>query len=61
MTLGNLKVFVTPNIAADAFVLGVNQNDFDCSAAVYAPYMSIVPTALLQTPDGASTQGLTIC
>lgn len=56
-TLGNLKVFVTPNIAANAFVLGVNQNDFDCSAAVYAPYMAIVPTALLQTPDGASTQG----
>lgn len=57
MTLDNLKVFVTPNIADDAFVLGVNYGDLDTSAAVYAPYMAVVPTELLQTPDGTSTRG----
>ena len=36
-SLGNLKVFVTPNIADDAFVLGVNYGDLDTSAAIYAP------------------------
>ena len=27
------------------------------SAGVYAPYMAIVPTALLSTPDGGMAQG----
>jgi hypothetical protein len=27
------------------------------SAGVYAPYMAIVPTQLLGTPDGGLTQG----
>ena len=36
-TLNGLKVFVTPNIAAGKFVIGVNGDDFMSSAAVYAP------------------------
>lgn len=56
-TLGSLKVFVTPNIAAGHFVLGVNGSDLMSSAAVYAPYMPIVPTQLLGFADGAMSQG----
>lgn len=56
-TIGNVKVFVTPNIAAGKFVLGVNGNDMMSSAAVYAPYMSVVPTSLLQYADGGNSQG----
>ena len=56
-TLNGLKVFVTPNIEPGKFVLGVNGNDMVSSAAVYAPYMAVVPTQLLQYADGANTQG----
>ena len=56
-TLGSLKVFVTPNITAGDFVIGVNGNDMMSSAAVYAPYMPVVPTQLLQFADGATSQG----
>lgn len=56
-TLGSLKVFVTPNIEQGTFVLGVNGNDMMSSAAVYAPYMAIVPTQLLQYADGGTSQG----
>ena len=55
--LDNLTVIVTPNIVKSHFILGVNGSEFDTSAAVYAPYMALVPTSLLQTPDGATTQG----
>lgn len=55
--LDNLTVIVTPNIAPSHFILGVNGSEFDTSAAVYCPYMALVPTSLLQTPDGATTQG----
>lgn len=56
-TLNGIKVFVTPNIAAGKFVLGVNGDDMMSSAAVYAPYMAIVPTQLLGYADGAMSQG----
>lgn len=56
-TLNGIKVFVTPNIEAGTFVLGVNGDDMMSSAAVYAPYMPVVPTQLLQFADGGTTQG----
>ena len=56
-TLNGLKVFVTPNIKAGTFVVGVNGADMMSSAAVYAPYMAIVPTQLLQYADGGTSQG----
>lgn len=56
-TLGALKVFVTPNIEAGHFVVGVNGDDMMSSAAVYAPYMPVVPTQLLQYADGGTSQG----
>lgn len=56
-TLGSIKVFVTPNIEPGKFVIGVNGDDMMSSVAVYAPYMAIVPTQLLQYADGGTTQG----
>ena len=56
-TLNGLKVFVTPNITAGTFVIGVNGDDMMSSAAVYAPYMPIVPTQLLGFADGGMSQG----
>lgn len=56
-TLGALKVFVSPAIEAGKFVVGVNGSDMMSSAAVYAPYMSVVPTQLLQYADGGTAQG----
>lgn len=56
-TLNGLKVFVTPNIEAGTFVVGCNGNDMMSSAAVYAPYMAVVPTQLLGFSDGGMSQG----
>ena len=56
-TLNGLRVYVTPNIAPGKFVVGVNGDDLMSSAAVYAPYMAIVPTQLLQYADGGTSQG----
>jgi hypothetical protein len=56
-TLNGLKVFITPNIEPGHFVVGVNGSDMMSSAAVYAPYMTIVPTQLLQYADGGTSQG----
>lgn len=56
-TLNSVKVFVTPNIEAGKFVMGVNGDDMMSSAAIYAPYMSVVPTQLLGYADGAMSQG----
>jgi hypothetical protein len=56
-TVNGVKVFVTPNIAAGKFVLGVNGDDMMSSAAVYAPYMAVVPTQLLGYADGGMNQG----
>ena len=56
-TVNSLKVYVTPNIEAGKFVIGVNGDDMMSSAAVYAPYMPVVPTQLLGYADGAMSQG----
>lgn len=39
------------------FVLGVHDGDMNCSAAVYAPYLPVVPTQLVQHADGNNSQG----
>ena len=44
-------------MGADEYVFGVNGSDLQTSAAVYAPYMPIVPTQLLGFSDGTMTQG----
>ena len=56
-TVGGLKVFVSPALEDGVFFFGVNGSDAQTSAAVYAPYMAIVPTQLLGFADGAMSQG----
>lgn len=55
--LDGLNVYVSPALAKGEFFLGLNGNDMMSSAGVYAPYMAIVPTQLLGTPDGGLAQG----
>ena len=55
--LDGLNVYVSPALNNGEFFLGLNGNDMMSSAGVYAPYMAIVPTQLLGTPDGGLAQG----
>lgn len=55
--LDGLNVYVSPLMGTGEFFLGLNGNDMMSSAGVYAPYMAIVPTQLLGTPDGGMAQG----
>lgn len=56
-TVNGMKVYITPNMDSKQFVLGVKGNDLGTTAAVFAPFMAVAPTALLETPDGANTKG----
>ena len=55
--LDGLNIYVSPLMGEGEFFLGLNGNDMMSSAGVYAPYMAIVPTQLLGTPDGGLAQG----
>jgi hypothetical protein len=55
--LDGMNVYVSPLLTDGNFFLGLNGNDMMSSAGVYAPYMAIVPTQLLGTPDGGMAQG----
>ena len=55
--LNGIKVYVSPAVKPGTYVLGYNGGDMITSAAVYAPYMAIVPTQLLGFADGAMSQG----
>jgi len=55
--IDNLSVYVSPRLASGQFFFGLNGSDMMSSAGVYAPYMAIVPTQLLGTPDGGLHQG----
>ena len=55
--LDGMNVYVSPMMESGEFFLGLNGNDLMSSAGVYAPYMAIVPTQLLGTPDGGLAQG----
>ena len=50
--LNGVKVYVSPAMKPGEFVLGYNGGDMLTSAAVFAPYMAIVPTQLLGFADG---------
>ena len=56
-TINGIKVFVSPALVPGRFVLGFNGDDLMTSAAVYAPYMAVVPTQLLGYADGGMSQG----
>lgn len=55
--LDGMGVYVSPRLGSGEFFFGLNGNDMMSSAGVYAPYMAIVPTQLLGTPDGGLAQG----
>ena len=55
--LNGVKVYVSLALEAGRFILGYNGGDLVTSAAVFAPYMAIVPTQLLGFADGAMSQG----
>jgi hypothetical protein len=55
--LDGMGVYVSPIMGKGEFFLGLNGSDMMSSAGVYAPYMAIVPTQLLGTPDGGLAQG----
>ena len=56
-TLNALRVYVSPALSNGVFYVGCNGDDMMSSVAVYAPYMAIVPTQLLQYADGGTSQG----
>lgn len=56
-TLNGLKVFVSPILEPGKWFCGFNGDDLMTSAAVFAPYMVITPTALLNFADGGNSQG----
>ena len=56
-TIDGLKVYVTPSMDENKFFFGVNGSDLQTAAAVYAPYMAVVPTQLLGFADGGMSQG----
>lgn len=56
-SVDGLKVYCSPSIPENDFFFGVNGSDLQTSAAVYAPYMAIVPTQLLGFADGGMSQG----
>ena len=55
--LDGVSIYVSPVLGEGEFFFGLNGNDMMSSAGVYAPYMAIVPTQLLGTPDGGLAQG----
>lgn len=56
-SVDGIKVYCSPSIDENDFFFGVNGSDLQTSAAVYAPYMAIVPTQLLGFADGGMSQG----
>ena len=56
-TYQDLKIYVSPRMARDKFVLGLHDGEFNTSAAVYGTFMAIMPTQLLQLPDFTNVQG----
>lgn len=56
-TVDSFKVFVSPALASGEFIAGVLGSDMYSAAAVYAPYMPVVPTQLLGFADGGMSQG----
>ena len=56
-TANGLKVYISPAIPEGKFVVGFNGDDLATSAAIYAPYMAIIPTQPIQFPDGGTTVG----
>jgi hypothetical protein len=55
--LNGMPVFVHPALEEGTFFLGTNTGDATATAAVFAPYMPIIPSSLIDWPDGSTMQG----
>lgn len=56
-TLNNFKLYVNPEYDPNAFVLGYKGNNLLNAGYVYAPYMPILTTDLVQLEDMAGRKG----
>ena len=56
-TFGGIKVFVSPAVGEGKAIFGYKGNGLEAAPAVLGTFMPIVPTQLIQGPDGASAQG----
>lgn len=56
-TFGGMKVFVSPSLAKGEAFFGYKGNGLEAAPAVLGTFMPIVPTQLIQGPDGGSAQG----
>lgn len=56
-TLGSMKVYVSPMLNNGRFIVECKGNDMATAPAVYAPYMPIIPTQLLEFADGGTSRG----
>lgn len=56
-SLNGLKVYICDFIAEDRAFVGYNGGDLMTSAGVFGMFMPIMPTMLLEGPDGGNTQG----
>lgn len=56
-TLGSMKVYVSPMLSGGKFFVECKGNDMATAPAVYAPYMPIIPTQLLEFADGGTSRG----
>ena len=55
--LNGIKFYVSPKLAKGEMFAGFHGDDLMTSAAIYAPYMALVPTMLLGYADGGMSQG----
>lgn len=55
--LNGIKFYVSPMLAKGEMFGGFHGDDLMTSAAIYAPYMALVPTQLLGYADGGMSQG----
>ena len=56
-TLGNIKVYVSPEYDPDEYVMGYKGSSFMDAGMFYCPYMPIISTDLLMTDDFAGRKG----
>jgi hypothetical protein len=56
-TLNGMQVFIDPRMPQNEYFFGVKGADLETAAAVYAPYIPLAPTMLLEGPDHGATQG----
>lgn len=56
-SLNGIKFYVSPMLASGEFFAGFHGDDLMTSAAIYAPYMALVPTMALQYADGGNSKG----